>query len=582
MTAEEYRKKIRQQYGSKSASGNKSKDTEDDYYSDYARKVRERYAPSSTVSIDSFLQKANSYFDTASSGIRSVGYSTAADEAERRREQARELRLESVRVEQYLDKNRDQFDDKTYNTLKRYIADLGYDTLKVTEGFDEVEDFYSQFTDREKVNDYRENIRQSTWMDKYKDKSYAELYDLAGEMASGDEKNWLNSLASTREYEALKNFDIQGGEKEIGNLEKILNEYKALSRTMIDENMEKRLEYLRNNYGDENGIKSLIADKKQYLNRAKHLQEGITMAGVINNDDFQANSGYVSTKTEGTWNKLTSDFGMGYEDLTYEYINGEENGLRQEIINKAVAYDHDTDKFFVYDHMTEDQIATYNYYYAKDGKEAAEKYLDSIQETLNYQAASERFEKMEGKTALELMFGIEAGVDQFQSGMKNLFNTEDDYIAQTAAQMVSGMVREDLADNGPKLPDWLGGASLAQAGYDAITTTSNMAPSVMTSTVLNIIAPGSGAVVGTAMMGASAAGNAYQEMLNLGYDKSQARVYSTLVGASEAGLQYLLGGIGKLGGKLSGNVLTKMMKGIDSAFLRTALKYGGSMLSEGA
>lgn len=581
MTTEEYRKKIRQQYGSKSASGNKSKDTEDDYYSDYARKVREQYAPSSTVSIDSFLQKANSYFDTASSGIRSVGYSTAADEAERRREQARELRLEAVGVERYIEKNRDQFDDKTYNTLKRYIADLGYDTLKVTEGFDEVEDFYSQFTDREKVNDYRENIRQSTWMDKYKDKSYAELYDLAGEMASGDEKNWLNSLASTREYEALKNFDIQGGEKEIGNLEKILNEYKALSRTMIDENMEKRLEYLRNNYGDEKGIKSLIAEKKQYLNRAKHLQEGITMAGVINNDDFQANSGYVSTKTDGTWNKLTSDFGMGYEDLTYEYINGEENGMRQEIINKAVSYDADTEKFFAYDHMTEDQISTYNYYYAKDGKEAAEKYLDSIQETLNYQAASERYEKMEGKTALELMFGIEAGVDQFQSGMKNLFNTEDDYIAQTAVQMVSGMVREDLADNGTKLPEWMGGASLAQAGYDAITTTSNMAPSVMTSTVLNIIAPGSGSVVGAAMMGASAAGNAYQEMLNLGYDKSQARAYSTLVGASEAGLQYLMGGISNLGGKITGNALAKMMKGIDNAFLRTALKLGGNMLSEG-
>ena len=396
------------------------------------------------------------------------------------------------------------------------------------------------------------------------------------------EADYLDWKQEVEEYEALKSFDIQGGEKEIGDLEKILNEYKALSRTMIDENMEKRLEYLRNTYGGENGIKSLIADKKQYLNRAKHLQEGITMAGVINNDDFQANSGYVSTKTEGTWNKLTSDFGMGYEDLTYEYINGEENGMRQEIINKAVSYDADTEKFFAYDHMTEDQISTYNYYYAKDGKEAAEKYLDSIQETLNYQAASERFEKMEGKTALELMFGIEAGVDQFQSGIKNLFNTEDDYIAQTATQMASGMVREDLADNGPKLPDWMGGASLGQVGYDAITTTANMVPSIMTSAVLNIIAPGSGAVVGATMMGASAAGNAYQEMLNLGYDKSQARAYSTLVGASEAGLQYLLGGIGKLGGKLSGNALTKMLNGIDSALLRTALKIGGNTLSETA
>ena len=396
-----------------------------------------------------------------------------------------------------------------------------------------------------------------------------------------DEEAFNKWKQETEEYEALKNFDIKNGEAEVQDLEKVLNEYKALSRTMIDDKMQARLDYITENYGDEKGIKALIAEKKATMNRAKHIQEGITLAGVIENDDFKDKSGYVSTKTEGAWNKLTSQFGMGYDDLTYEYINGEENGMREEIIGKALSYDHDTEKFFVYDHMTEDQISIYNYYYAKDGKEAAEKYLDSIQETLNYQTATQRYEKMEGKTALEMLFGIEAGVDQFQSGIQNLFNTEDDYIAQSSTQMLSGMVREDLADNGAKLPDWLGGASIAQAGYDAITTTANMVPSIMTSTVLNFVAPGSGAVVGTAMMGASAAGNAYQEMLNLGYDKGQARAYSTLVGASEAGLQYLLGGISNLGGKLSGNALTKMMNGIDNAFLRTAIKFAGNMASEG-
>ena len=494
---------------------------------------------------------------------------------------------------------RDKYSDENVRTMRNSVSDWAKRYDEATRGWADFDSKRNNGFARDIGGGFNQEIE--SLIEEYESiKSYAdrmglpnakryvkELENLQSHIQDGNkyfsqwdtEADYLDWKREVEEYEALKSFDIQGGEKEIGNLEKILNEYKALSRTMIDENMEKRMEYIRNNYGDENGIKSLIADKKQYLNRAKHLQEGITMAGVINNDDFQANSGYVSTKTEGTWNKLTSDFGMGYEDLTYEYINGEENGLRQEIINKAVSYDADTDKFFAYDHMTEDQIATYNYYYAKDGKEAAEKYLDSIQETLNYQSASERFTKMEDKTFLEMMFGFEAGVDQFQSGMKNLFNTEDTYIPQSSTQMVSGMVREDLADNGAKLPDWLGGASIAQAGYDAITTTANMAPSMLTSVVLGAINPTLGAYAGNAMMGASAAGGAYQEALNNGYDKTQARVYSTLIGGSEAILGELLGGFTSMGG--TSKAIAKALNGVDNGFLRFIGKLGGSMLSEG-
>lgn len=46
-------------------------------------------------------------------------------------------------------------------------------------------------------------------------------------------------------------------------------------------------------------------------------------------------------------------------------------------------------------------------------------------------------------------------------------------------------------------------------------------------------------------------------------------------------MQYLLGGIGKLGGKVSGNVVKNMIDGIDSAFIRAAISFGGNMASEG-
>ena len=487
-----------------------------------------------------FMSDASSYLRKAKSQYEGIGFSNASDTWNENRKSSNNLLARGQSIRDYLLKNKSSMDGNAYESVMKQVNSIN-DALRSYSGaFSDARQYYSQWETEDEYNKWKKE---------------------------------------TEEYEALKNFDTKNGEKEIAHLESILSEYQTLVRNTTDLNAQPRLKHITTVYGGEDGLNSLISEKKQYLNRAKRTQEGITLAGVINNDDFKENSGYTSTKNDDRWSKLTSDFGMGYDDLTYEYINGEESGMRQEIINKAVSWDADTEKFFTYDHMTEDQISTYNYYYAKDGKEAAEKYLDSIRETLNYQAATERYSKMEGKTALELAFGFEAGVDQFQSGVKNLFNTDDDYIAQTATQMASGMVREDLADDGIKLPDWLGGSSIGQAAYDAITTTANMIPSIMTSTVANFIAPGSGAIVGNAMMFASSAGNAYQEALNLGYDKDQARTYSTMVGASEAGLQYLLGGISSLGG--SGQWLTNMMSGVDNAFARFALKFAGNMASEG-
>lgn len=406
-------------------------------------------------------------------------------------------------------------------------------------------------------------------------------------------------LVRQKEYEGKKNYDLEAGRKEIEALERKKAELersrmKPSNGYLTGTSSVGATPYGARFQGDYAGdselaeLDDLISQKKQYLNQAKHIQEGITLAGVINNDDFKDKSGYASTKTEGVWEKLTSQFGMGYDDLTYEYINGVENGMRQEIIDKAVYHDYDTEKFFVYDHMTADQISTYNYHYAKDGKEAAEKYLDSIRETLNYQAASERFGKMEGNTALELLFGIEAGADQFRSGIKNLFNTEDDYIAQTATQMVSGMVREDLADDGFKILD----NSVGQVAYDAITTTTNMAPSILASIAIGSLSKSAGTayaakvfakagqMVGSGLMGASAAGNAYQEALNQGFDKDQARGYGLLVGASEVVMEKVLGGISELGGNALGKYFAKNVTNADTALKMIAKKLGASALSE--
>ena len=425
-------------------------------------------------------------------------------------------------------------------------------------------------------------------------RKYAQKYrDFYSQWDTEDE--YKDYVAKQKDYEEKSKFDIEAAQKEIEELERKREEMAKAGRQPTTQYLNAGSSLASTPYAAvaqgknvyDNDIAELdkvISQKKQYLNQAKHIQDGITLAGAVDNADFKDQSGYVSTQSDSRWGKLTSDYGLGYDDLTYEYINNQD-GIRDEIKQKHRTYDkNDSESVYEekgYDYLTENEVAIYNYYYAKEGKDKAQEYLDSIQESLNLRKATGMYENMEENTLLELAFGVAAGLDQFDSGVKNLFNTEDDYIPQTATQMASGMVREDLADVGPNLPSWLGGGSLGQMGYDAVTTTANMAPSIMTSMAANILAPGSGAIVGNAMMFASSAGNAYQEALNLGYDKDQARAYATLVGGSEAGLQYLLGGIGSLGGKVSGNALAKILNGVDNAFARTAIKLGGNMLSEG-
>ena len=187
---------------------------------------------------------------------------------------------------------------------------------------------------------------------------------------------------------------------------------------------------------------------------------------------------------------------------------------------------------------------------------------------------------MENDTALEMLFGVAAGLDQFKSGMSNLAEAtvwsavgkDDDYIAQTAMQIASGKVREDLADNGFTLPEWMGGASLGQVAYDSITTTANMAPSILTSMAIGMVNPVAGQIAGSALMGGSAAGGAYQEALNNGYSKDQARGYAILVGGSEIVMEKVLGGISAVGGNALGKIFTQNIGNADTALKMIAKK----------
>lgn len=269
-------------------------------------------------------------------------------------------------------------------------------------------------------------------------------------------------------------------------------------------------------------------------------------------------------------------------DSRYEYIN--------DIDNARYRNEHTTDPSGApvalrrYQYLTEDEIKIYNYLYASQGKDAADRFLEDMGPALTERQGAAQYEKLGalGKA----LYWIPAGLDQFGSGIRQLFQREAVPVSST--QITSQLIQQEAQEKSPALGTL----------YTLGTTLSNMAPSLLASSLGSWalgaagLSAGTAAAVGratgAATLGASAGGNAYTQKLNEGYSSEAARNYATLVGASEGALQYLLGGIGALSKSGTGRIAAKIA-GLDNALGRvartvsgsTAVRLLGSMISEG-
>ena len=441
---------------------------------------------------------------------------------------------------------------------------------------------------------------------------------------------WKKSVAET---EGMKTADLGVVQKEITDLEGILagakpfddklKELKASQSAYetnknripgdmpegyyskpITETSGKLDEYLKSvGYGSVEEIEKTLGEKKVYHTNASRLQNLIKLSSVgdVNSENYDKDyNKYVESGknsiSENAFNIASKSKNEDFQYMVYE-AGGRLNEFKPETaFDKFITWadEHFTtynDARAVYDKVTEKELNDFYYYVGKDNEDGgnrAEEYVNLIMDSLNSRRSKDIAETVKNTPWGEAGFSIVAGLDQAKSGIEANFSKED-YIPYSPIQQASGRVRHNISEEY---------GSFATGAYDFGVTASNMLPSILASTVMNAILPGSGVlsttgkigkiagkiaprIASSASMFASARGNAYQEMLNLGYDKKQASTYGTLVGASEAGLQALLGGISKLGTSATGKGIEALVSSIDNGFARFAIRYPLSIASEG-
>lgn len=341
--------------------------------------------------------------------------------------------------------------------------------------------------------------------------------------------------------------------------EKMMNEGYAASEQYVflynqKRELEKQLSEALGEYSSLDELYGAYERKKASYKSAKEAKE---WKAYMSADDFAVNSAY------------SEDYS---KDELYQYINGKNTKANSKFEKEG------------YGTLTNTEIGIYNYKRKTEGRSSSEKFLESLQERIRYRRAEERFESYKGNSLKEHLFAFESGWEQFVQNMDAFFTGETDV---SSTQYLSSMVREDLADDGRKYYNlstgkWetvkILGSSTDQIFYDLTGTVTTMVPSILTSVALDTVAPGLGKAAGVALIGMSSYGGAYFEATNLGYTEAQARTYATLVGASEASLQYVLGGIGKLGGKYS---ISSIVGKIDDVFARVALSGVSEGIEEG-
>ena len=226
----------------------------------------------------------------------------------------------------------------------------------------------------------------------------------------------------------------------------------------------------------------------------------------------------------------------------------------------------------------------YDYLFERQGKDTAEKYLDSIQGELNQRGAEANYEHNDQykgpiKTIVNTTQSIGAGMQNAVEGIKSI----PDFAMGTrknATPTESELSQTKMLENAGTIDGFT---------YKMANAIGNMIPSI-------IVGGAGGPAVSSAIFAAQTGGQSYRQDIMDGRPVEGAQVNAVLTAADETVTNLLLGGISQYGGgfikKTLGNtkVAQAAKQGITSALAKNpavrravlgAINYGSDMLSEG-
>lgn len=232
-------------------------------------------------------------------------------------------------------------------------------------------------------------------------------------------------------------------------------------------------------------------------------------------------------------------------------------------------------------YMTDTEVDLYNYLLAKEGEDTAMEYLHQIENALKArrgQARAEDIADQRGGAWGDIDYILNSGGLAFASGVDRTLKGFEQYGTEEKIDPSTLSYADYFFSKDLKNP-------IDKTVYGIVNQVGGMAPMLLTTIAAQAIgvpAPVT-AALGATMVGIPAAGNAYTEALERGHSKLSARIYAECVGISEAGLQYVLGGISKAGGIAADSLLTKVAAW-DKAIFRfagtVAVKGGAEALEE--
>ena len=526
----------------------------EDYLKELHSSVQNRIESWANYS-NEFYNNVNDYYKNFDDSV--YGLDSSKEWQSKASNSANWIQQESKGLFDFIKENEKYFDSEWVSNVLDYFVETKKATTDIVNRANQGVEYWSQFKNESQYHDYY-------YGNKYKGYSYTDALE-ASKTTEGKESDWLNknldnfksSAELQAEIDALnKNYDLDAPYLE-----------QALKHTFGDV-------YDWLDSGVKEGTREWARDEKARLTELKATatkreedQEFLTtylpsaLNPEIKTPDFAEyiEQGKSKGKGKGDWD---GPFVQGYKSDIIAVKEGKltasGDGFYQKFINS----------------MDDDQYNNYAYLFGKYGKKVADNYLRVIEPEIDAKEG-QRMKELADAPVLDNLFHAFANWERLAGDIGSIFSDE----AKNPSPV--------------QIADQLLGAEkkgFEKALWDVDGNIAYMMPSILAGRVTSaFLGPAGYGVMGAKTAGAvgqagltalSSYGAGRQEMLNLGYSESQANMYGLLSGASEAGLQYLIGGMGKYTGLWADDVVKSFASGLNSAGAKFAIEFGTDIIGE--